>query len=52
MPNNSMPPKTPTNIIIGVLGGIELFGIIGIIVGPITLSLFIEVMHLYLSKWN
>ena len=42
----------PIIMFVGVLGGIELFGIIGIIVGPITLSLFIEVMHLYLSKWN
>ncbi len=42
----------PIIMFVGVLGGIKLFGIIGIIVGPITLSLFMEVMHLYLSKWN
>lgn len=42
----------PIIILLGVLGGISLFGIIGAIIGPVILSLFIEVGHLYTSKWN
>jgi len=42
----------PIVILLGVLGGLSLFGIIGIIVGPVILSLFIEILHIYSGKWN
>ena len=38
---------TPVVSLLGIFGGIKLFGIIGIVVGPLILSLFILIYKLY-----
>ena len=37
-------------VILGILGGLAAFGFIGIIAGPIILSLFITVLEIYLKR--
>lgn len=37
----------PAIILVGILGGINLFGIIGIILGPLTLALFVTLIKIY-----
>ena len=37
----------PTIILIGVLGGLLMFGVIGIVVGPLILSLFLTFVEIY-----
>jgi predicted PurR-regulated permease PerM len=37
-------------VILGLLGGLAAFGFIGIIVGPIILSLFLTVLEIYLKR--
>jgi predicted PurR-regulated permease PerM len=37
----------PVVALLGILGGIKLFGIVGIIIGPLILSLFVLVYRLY-----
>ncbi len=40
----------PTVILIGVLGGLLMFGIIGIVVGPLILSLFLTFAEIYKTE--
>ena len=37
-------------VVLGLLGGLAAFGFIGIIAGPILLSLFLEVLEIYLKR--
>lgn len=40
----------PVLILLGVLGGIEMFGLIGIILGPLILAIFTVFLDIYLSE--
>ena len=40
----------PSLILIGALGGIKLFGLIGIVVGPLILAILTVFFDLYLSE--
>jgi len=40
----------PTIILIGVLGGLLMFGVIGIVVGPLILSLFLTFAEIYKTE--
>ena len=40
----------PLVIILGILGGISVFGVIGIILGPIMLALLFSVLELFIQK--
>jgi len=40
----------PTVILIGVLGGLLIFGVIGIVVGPLILSLFLTFAEIYKTE--
>ena len=40
----------PTIILIGVLGGLLIFGVIGIVVGPLILSLFLTFVEIYKTE--
>jgi predicted PurR-regulated permease PerM len=37
----------PLLILLGVLGGIEVFGVAGLIVGPVVISLFVAIWRIY-----
>ncbi len=37
----------PLTVILGVIGGISLFGIVGMVLGPLILALFIELVKVY-----
>jgi len=38
---------SPAVILIGLLGGLKVFGFIGLILGPVILSTLIEIIKLY-----
>ena len=40
----------PTIILLGILGGLAMFGIIGIVVGPLILSLFLTFAEIYKTE--
>ena len=40
----------PTIILLGVLGGLSIFGVIGIVVGPLILSLFLTFAEIYKTE--
>ena len=40
----------PTIILLGVLGGLAIFGVIGIVVGPLILSLFLTFAEIYKTE--
>ncbi len=40
----------PVLVLLGVLGGLQLFGLIGLIIGPLALSLLVVFVELYLSE--
>ncbi len=40
----------PVTVVLGVFGGIELFGLLGIIIGPLVLSLSLVFLDLYLVE--
>ena len=40
----------PALILIGALGGIKIFGLIGIVIGPLILSVLTVLFHLYLTE--
>ena len=42
----------PILVLIGILGGLQVFGLIGIIVGPLILSILILFIETYLSEKN
>jgi predicted PurR-regulated permease PerM len=40
----------PVLVLLGVLGGLQIFGLIGLILGPLTLALLVVFFELYLSE--
>jgi len=40
----------PTIILLGVLGGLSIFGVIGIVLGPLILSLFLTFAEIYKTE--
>ncbi|MBU1204889.1 MAG: AI-2E family transporter [Nanoarchaeota archaeon] len=40
----------PTIILLGVLGGLTIFGVIGIVIGPLVLSLFLTFAEIYKTE--
>ncbi len=40
----------PVLVLLGVLGGLQLFGLIGLIIGPLALALLVVFVELYLSE--
>ena len=40
----------PLIIILGVIGGILLFGLVGVIIGPLVLAFFIELLEIYRKR--
>ena len=42
----------PVLVLLGVLGGLQMFGLIGVIIGPLTLALFVVFIELYISEQN
>lgn len=42
----------PIITLLGVLGGLKIFGMGGIIIGPLFLSLSIIIIEIYTEKWN
>lgn len=40
----------PVLVLLGVLGGLQLLGLIGLIIGPLTLALIVVLVELYLSE--
>lgn len=41
----------PVTVLLGVLGGLKLFGFIGLVVGPLILALFIALVHFYEEEY-
>jgi predicted PurR-regulated permease PerM len=39
-------------IFLGILGGLEFFGLIGLILGPLVLIMFIAILSLSLQVWS
>ena len=42
----------PVIILLGILGGLSVFGFIGIFIGPVILSLFIEMIKVYSDEYG
>ncbi len=42
----------PFLVLIGALGGIFVFGLVGFVVGPLILALFVAIMRVYRSHWE
>jgi predicted PurR-regulated permease PerM len=42
----------PIAVLFSVLGGVALFGVAGLIIGPLTLSLFITLMSIYKEEYS
>lgn len=40
----------PLTVILGVIGGIVLFGVVGLIIGPLILALFLELLAIYRKR--